>query len=831
MPESIIYRSNPDKKAIISRQGDFTYSQLFQRIQQYAQLFSAKGYSKVAIYAENRVEWFFAFYAALQNNCILITIDFMASAEDVAYILDDCQPDLIFISEAMQEPYAKVLAKSKHQPEAILFENHPPVAGYPESVWIGPADNETTAVIIYTSGTTGSPKGVMLSYTNLIVNMKAVVEAKIFHSESQVLILLPLHHIFPLLGSLMVTFYSGGTTVVSPSMQSTDLMKTLADNSVTVFIGVPRLYELIYRGLMAKINKSFLARTFLKLVYATKSRKLGKTLFKKVHTGLGGHLQFMIAGGAALNKEVGTFFYAIGFDILEGYGMTEAAPMITFPRPGRIKIGSTGEALPGMTIEIRDGEIVAKGPNVMKGYYDRPEETAEVLKDGWLFTGDLGRIDEDGFLFITGRKKEIIVLSNGKNINPVEIEQKLEFFSKAIKEVGVFIHKEMLHAAIVPDLKFLTDNSVTDINHYFREEVISPFNAELSSYKRIMQFTIVKTDLPRTRLSKLQRFKLEELIIDTENKKQTSEDPDSPEYRTVKSFIESQVDMNVSPDDHIVFDIAMDSLGKMSLIDFIEQTFGIKIDEEQLLKFPSIGKIAEYIGANKMFHKEQSGDWSGNLKDDQQVELPKYSFWLKFIVSSVRGFFSLFFKFKVKGIENIPAGPCFIAPNHQTKLDAFLVLSCLDKKTLKDTYSYAKKDHVKSRVRQFLARRTNIIVMDLSKELKESIHKMAEVVKLGKKILIFPEGTRTTTGNVGDFKKTYAIISSELAIPIVPVAISGAYEAMSSGKKKIKSGSKIVVEFLPPVYPDVMTPDLLNAEVKAKITEAVAANSKTILND
>ncbi len=828
MPESIIHRSSPDKKAIISRQGDFTYSQLLRHIQQYAQLFSTKGYSKVAIYAENRVEWFFAFYAALQNNCILIPIDFMASAEDVAYILDDCQPELIFISEAMQEAYAKVVAKSKHQPEVILFENHPPVTGQPESEWIGPDDNETTAVIIYTSGTTGSPKGVMLSYTNLLVNMKAVVEAKIFHSESQVLVLLPLHHIFPLLGSMMVTFYSGGTTVVSPSMQSTDLMKTLADNSVTVFIGVPRLYELIYRGLMAKINKSFLAKTFLKLVYATKSRKLGKTLFKKVHNGLGGHLRFMIAGGAALNKEVGTFFYAIGFDILEGFGMTEAAPMITFPRPGRIKIGSTGEALPGMTVEIRDGEIVAKGPNVMKGYYNRPEETAEVLKDGWLLTGDLGRIDEEGFLYITGRKKEIIVLPNGKNINPVEIEQKLEFFSKAIKEVGVFIHKEMLHAAIVPDLKFLTDNSVTDLNHYFREEVITPFNAELSSYKRIMQFTIVKTDLPRTRLSKLQRFKLEELIHDTENKKQASEDPDTAEYLAVKSFIESQVDMDVSPDDHLVFDIAMDSLGKMSLIDFIEKTFGIKLEEEQLLKFPSIGEIAEYIGANKLFHKEQSGDWSGNLKDDQQVELPKYSFWLKFIVASVRGFFSLFFKFKVKGIENIRTGPCFIAPNHQTKLDAFLVLSCLDRKTLKDTYSYAKKDHVKSRVRQFLARRTNIIVMDLSKELKESIQKMAEVVKLGKKILIFPEGTRTTTGNIGDFKKTYAILSSELNIPILPVAITGAYEAMSSGKKKIKSGSTIVVEFLPPVNPAGMTPDLLNAAVKARITEAVSTNSKTI---
>ena len=828
MPESMIYRSNPGKKSIISQQGDFTYSELLQHIEQYAKLFDTKGYSKVAIFAENRVEWFFAFYAALQNGCIAVPIDFMASADDVAYILDDCQPELIFISDAMKEPYAKVETKSKHHPEIILFENHPWTKDMPESAWIGPEDNETTAVIIYTSGTTGSPKGVMLSYTNLLDNIHAVVEAHIFHGESQVLVLLPLHHIFPLLGSMMVTFYSGGTAVVSPSMQSSDLMKTLADNSVTVFIGVPRLYELIYRGLMAKINKSFLAKTFLKLVYATKSRKLGKTLFKKVHDGLGGHLKFMIAGGAALNKEVGTFFYAIGFDILEGFGMTEAAPMITFPRPGRVKIGSTGEAMPNMLVEIRDGEIVAKGPNVMKGYYNRPEETAEVLRDGWLYTGDLGRFDKDGFLYITGRKKEIIVLPNGKNINPVEIEQKLEFYSKAIKEAGVFIHKEMLHAAIVPDLKFLTDSGVTDINHYFRESVMSPFNAELSSYKRIMQFTLLKTDLPRTRLSKLQRFKLEELIQDTEDKKSKSEDPDSPEYLAVKTFIESQVDMDISPDDHLVFDIAMDSLGKMSLIDFIEQTFGIKFDEEQLMKFPSIAKIAEYIKSNKLFHKEESETWSGNLKESQEVELPKASFLLRFVVSSVRGFFSLFFKYKVTGTENIPEGACFIAPNHQTKLDAFLVLSCLDNKTLKQTYSYAKKDHVKSRVRQFLARRTNIIVMDLTKDLKESIQKMAEVVKLGKKILIFPEGTRTMTGNMGDFKKTYAILSTELNISIVPVAISGAYEAMSSGKKKIKSGSKIIIEFLPPVNPAGMTPEILNSTIKEQIQKSVDINSKSI---
>jgi len=383
------------------------------------------------------------------------------------------------------------------------------------------------------------------------------------------------------------------------------------------------------------------------------------------------------------------------------------------------------------------------------------------------------------------------------------------------------MHNEMLHAVILPDFNFLSGIGVEDINQYFREQVISPFNAEMSSYKRIMQFTLVKSELPRTRLSKLQRFKFVELLEQKENKKVSSDEPNTTEYRAIKSFIESQVDMDILPDHHLVFDISMDSLSKISLIDYIEKSFGIKFDEEQLLKFPSIRKIAEYIQNNKHFHKtDQSSSWSGDLKEETDEILPKSSFLLRPIVRSVRGLFRLFFKFEGKGMENIPEGPCFFAPNHESKLDPFLVLSYLDRNTLKNTFSYAKKDHVKSRIRRYLASRTNVIVMDLSKDLKHSIQKMAEVVKQGKKILIFPEGTRTLSGNLGKFKKTYTILSTELNVPIVPVAITGAYAAMSSGSKKIKRGEKITIEFLPAIYPEGMTPEELNELVKQRIVEA-----------
>lgn len=821
MTKPIIDRSFQEKRALIFPGEETTYRKLFKRIGQYAELFKNKNYGKVAIYAENSPAWIFAFYAALQENCIAIPIDFLASADDVAYIIDDCRPELIFISSGMKEALENAYKKSKHKPEILVLGEITLDESVPESDWTGPEDEDTTAVIIYTSGTTGSPKGVMLSYTNIIENMRAVTDCRIFIAERQVMIFLPLHHVFPLVGSLMVPLYAGSTIAIAPSMQSSDLMKTFAENEVGVFLGVPRLYDLMYRGIKAKIDQSAVGRALLWLVLKTGNRKLGKKIFKKVHQGFGGHLQYMIAGGAALNKEVGHFFYGIGFDIMEGFGMTEAAPMITFPRPGHIKIGSTGQALPGLTVEIHDGEIVAKGPSLMKGYYNRPEETAEVMQDGWLHTGDLGHLDDEGFLYITGRKKEIIILPNGKNINPVEIEMKLDGFSEAIKESGVFLHNEMLHAVIFPNFSFLSENGIEDIPQYFRDKVISPFNAEMSSYKRIMQFTLVKSELPRTRLSKLQRFKFEELLEQKAEGKTAKDEPNTPEYRAIKSFIESQVDMDILPEHHLVFDISMDSLSKLSLIDYIEKTFGIKLDEEQLLKFPSVRKIAEHIQNNKLFHKtDQDSGWSGDLKDEADVTLPKSSVFLGPIVRFVRGVFRAFFRFEGKGMENIPEGPCFLAPNHETKLDAFLVLSYLDHETLKNTFSYAKKDHVDSWVRRYLASHSNVIVMDLKKDLKHSIQKMAEVVKQGKKILIFPEGTRTLTGEMGKFKKTYAILSTELNIPVVPVVVSGAYEAMSSGAKKIKRGAKITIEYLPAIHPEGMKPEELNELVKERIVEA-----------
>lgn len=402
------------KTAVITRNGHISYKEFLQRIYTYAGLYKDKSCKIIGVYGENSLEWLTAFYSGWMNDCIVVPIEYMAPIEDVAYIINDCNPDILFVSPKLEQNIKEITPMLQANPEIYYMEDFP--LSEDENIqWKMPADPDKTALIIYTSGTTGNPKGVMLSYKNLITIIDGVSkEVEIFTADRQVLILLPLHHILPLMGSLVAPFYVGSSVVICPSMQTSDLLETLQKNQVAIMIGVPRLYELIRSGLKSKIDASFLTRTVYQIARIIGNRNLSRKIFKKVHDGFGGKMMFMVCGGASLPKPVGTFYKTVGFEVLEGYGMTEAAPLITFSHPGKVRVSSPGFPMPGLAVEIRNGEIVAKGDNIMSGYYNQPEETRAALRDGWLYTGDLGYFDKDGYLFITGRKKELIVLPNGK---------------------------------------------------------------------------------------------------------------------------------------------------------------------------------------------------------------------------------------------------------------------------------------------------------------------------------------------------------------------------------------------------------------------------------
>ena len=793
------------------------------RVQQYAKMFRNIEGDKIAIYSENRPEWIFAFYAGWLNGKIVVPIDHTASIDDLAYTLNDSRPSVVFYSSPSCSMVIDVSRQLKYFPKFVCFDNLELCEISKDEYVTRDYPDDKTAIIVYTSGTTGSPKGVMLSFGNLRANCREVSgNVDIYRPDRSVLILLPLHHVLPLMGSVIMPLLIGATVVMSPSMQSADLMETLAKNQVSIIIGVPRLYEMIHKAVLAKIMQKAVGRILYKLLSIRPNKKIGRVVFKKVHQTFGGHIDIMVCGGASLPTDTGYFFKTLGFTVLEGYGMSEASPMITFNRPGRERVGTPGQRLESVQIEIVDGEILAKGPNIMQGYYNRPKETAQILEGGWLHTGDLGYLDNDGYLHITGRKKEIIVLSNGKNINPVEIEESIMATSPIVKEVAVTEYNGVLHALVGIDYNEVHDLEIDDVKNYLKETFFPEFNARQSAYKRVMQFTVIDEPLPRTNLGKIQRFKLQDLIKSDTKKPVTQPEPTFEEYVAVKKFIEEQTNFQVSANQHIEYDIALDSLGKVGVIEFILQSYGVTLTDSELVAFSNLKSLASFVAEHKTKFQVETVNWSLILKEKVQLKLPKTSISQNIIRNASKALFKLIFRFNGEGSEQIPQGPCIIAPNHQSFFDGLFVASFIKSAIMRKTYFYVKKKHVKGRFLQRMARRNNVIIMDLHNNLKESIQKLAELLKLGRNVIIFPEGTRTKDGSMGEFKKTFAILSAELNVPVVPVAISGAYEALPRGKHLPRLFSKVNVRFLKPIYPLGHTYDSLCTTVRNSIGNSLS---------
>ncbi len=810
--------------AIIWKEERISYRELLAHVAQYRELFSGMKPGKIAIFSPNRPEWAYAFFAGWADGAVVVPIDCMASADEVAFILNDCTPEVIFCSRDTESLLRLACERLTYRFTIMVFDDISVQAtqAIPDTLTI--EDTERTAVIIYTSGTTGSPKGVMLSFGNLIANIDAVsIEIPIFTPERKVLALLPMHHIFPLIGTLVAPVAVGATIAFSPGMTSDAIMATLS-HGIAIMIGVPRLYAVIRKGIMDKINQKTVTRLLFKLIRLINVRAVSKLVFRKVHDKLGGKMEYMVCGGAKLDEDVARDYKALGFEMLEGFGMTEAAPMITFTRPGRWRIGSAGEALPGLEIRIAENdEICARGPNIMQGYYNRPEETAEILREGWLHTGDVGFV-RNGFIHITGRIKEIIVLPNGKNINPAEIETKLTEMSACIAETAVLFYKEALHALIYPDFRLVSEKGILNFDEFVRWDVVDRYNRAASPAKRILQYTIVKEEIPKTRLGKIQRFKLAELVESRQNRERHAPpEPGFEEYQVIRDYMKEQTRSEIRPDDHIEIDLGMDSLDKVSLLTFLNSTFGTDIREDALLQNATVEKLAQYLREKKQKMAVEVVRWGAIFKEHVDLTLPRRWFTMNLFRNTASVLLKFYFRMRGEGAENIPEGPCIIAPNHQSFIDGLFVAIYMKYNVLKETYFYAKAKHVRNRWIRALANRNNVIVMDINRDLKQSLQKLGEVLKNGKNIIIFPEGTRTRDGRLNTFKRTFAILSRELNVPIVPVSIKGAFEAFPKGNRIPRIWSKISVTFLPAVYPEDRDYDAIADTVYQRVLDNQSA--------
>ena len=823
-----------DKTAIVYKGRNYSYTQLLQLSLRYKEEIEkcANGIElkNILIFSENSPEYIFTIYAILRIGAVVVPVDVTSTEKELKYIIKDNLPQVIFVSSDKYEFMTDVVKLIENYSPVILVLEDVDVSGVEKMpiVEIPLKTDDTPVSIIYTSGTTGSPKGVILSYKNYWSNIDGVVnEFPIYNINSRVLLILPLHHVFPFAGSILAPIYAGATIYVIENLMPETIMRTLQEGRITSMIGVPRLYESFAKGIMGKINASLPAKLIYKLASAIGSQKFSRLVFKSVHEKFGGHMEYFVSGGAALPIETGKIFKALGFYVLEGFGMTECAPMIAFTRPGEWKIGYCGRALRGAEVRIEEnGEVSVRGNNVMLGYYNRPEETAQIMRGGWLHTGDTGILHPKYGVKITGRIKEIIVTSNGKNINPVEIENSITQTSVAIKELAVFLHEDVLQAIIFPDMNTVRSNTGITIEDTVRPE-IEEYNRNAMSYKRIKRFHIVSHELPKTRLSKIQRFKLHELInLDKKVVEKEDLSNRNETYLILKQLIDDETGMDAKANDHLEIDLSLDSLGRISLIASIEEKFGVEIKETEFDALSTLEILSQYVEKNSSEIKESSVSWKEIFEhSDPNVKLPKSGCLHWFLHNFIKTVFHIFYNYKSSGKDNIPNTPCIFVANHVSTYDGVFVSSKLRWSTMKKTFFFAKDKHFKSSVSQFVAKRNNIILMDINSNVRSSLQQMYQVLKKGNSIIIFPEGTRSKSGEMKDFKDSFAILSQALNIPVVPVAIEG---AESTNKMAIpNSFSRIKIHFLAANYPSInQTAKEFKEQVSAIIAKTLKAASK-----
>ena len=853
LPEKLteIVKKFPDKIVLQIRKPEgyerHTYQDLYNNAQAIAQSLVAWGVQKndrVAILLENRPEWVFIYFGILFAGAIAVPLDPQSTSDDLKYFLENSESKIIFTSLRFETvvcnaiPAIKALQKiilldgekTKKAIEQVLFFSeffdHP--AQSLENIKILPND---IASILYTSGTTGQPKGVMLSHENFYSNFRSIEALKIFGWEHNVLSILPLHHSFPFMVTLLIPLFSQNKVTYIPSIKREEIIKCMQETNVTLFVGVPQFFYLFYQAILNEINNIpfFIRMLLLGIINITyKLRQLiginlNKLLLSKIHEKFGPCLKYFISGGARLDKNVEIFLDKIGFTLIQGYGLTETAPIVTFNPIKKVKIGSVGRAISDVSVAIIEpdesgvGEVAIRGPNIMRGYYKREQETQEVLKDHWFYSGDLGYLDQEGYLFLTGRKKELIILGTGKNISPEEVETHY-LKSRYIKELCVLPvgqgEKEKLTAVIIPDFEYFKTTGEIDINNTIKLE-LDILSQDYPLYKCIMGFVITKEKFPKTPLGKLKRHEILDKYLDElmgirpkvyKEEEVVAEDLVillSPIYQTIATVIakEKQPEKPVQLSDHLGIDLGFDSLSRIELIATLEKQFNINIPEALIAKIATIKELMLTVDrliteqkpkVTQIITQAKETLWQDILQIDPTKNitdkidlLPSWFAKIAYrLVSDCLYIIAkLMWRIKISGTENLPKDqPFILCPNHTSYLDAFLVLVSMPHWLQSRVFFLGYSIFFDVAIIRNLVKIGRIIPLDLTTNLLDTMRACSYVLRHGKTICIFPEGGRSTDGSIQPFKKGIGILARELKIQLVPIYIDGAFRALPRGK-------------------------------------------------
>jgi long-chain acyl-CoA synthetase len=843
---------------------------------------------RVAILSENRPEWVVAYLGIYLSGMAAVPLDAQISPAEWRRLIDDADARTIFVSGLLMPKLVEATKDSIPPRWIVSFD---PISGDHDARtelgglidWAEELSNplvlpecqpSEVVSIIYTSGTTGTPKGVTLTQSNIVSELQSIFGA-IHADENDVLLcLLPLQHVLASVINVLVPLYLGAQVVFADTLKRPEILQALEEAGVTILATVPQFFYLFYNRIQDELSKKsplmrILFRGMLRLnrlAIRIAGINLGKVFFSKIHQSFGTRLRLFVSGASSLDPKVAQDFHDMGFTILQGYGLTETTGACAVTRVENNAVGSVGPPLPGIEIKILSpdetgtGEILIRGPIIMKGYYKHPAATEEAIRDGWFHSGDLGRFDAKGNLFVTGRKKEVIVLPNGKNIYPDELETHY-LQSPFIQEMAVIgissSHErgERLHAVVVPNFDYLKTKKIANAREALRDQIAGLSN-QLPKYKRLMSYQIQGEPLPRTTTRKIKRLELKKQA--ESGQLQSAESAPAPvasgpEYGALMdSAVGREVihcmretyhrDTPIDPGMNMELDLGFDSMERVELLASLEQTLNLELPDDFGADIFTVRDLILQLEQQAGVAPRAGGisrqSWKSILSEESLRNEETIPLHISGAAGSILkhvclrliycGLLRTLLRLEARGLEHLPEkGPYLICPNHQSYLDPFVLTSVLSYRIFRRMFFVGYSVFFNRRFMKLFARLTNIVPIDPDAQLLRAMKAGAFGLRKGLILCIFPEGGRTFDGELQEFKKGAAILSRELAVPIVPVAIEGTYQVWPRDSLRIRP-HKVIISFgelILPSQSDAADPyqadtDRLRASVESLIRDS-----------
>jgi long-chain acyl-CoA synthetase len=770
---------------------------------------------KVGLWGENRIEWCALAYATWHAGGTIVPLMHVATDTEIQNVIKAARLDCLFISPQLnkQGDFGVPAVFDMDLTERSQSERTTLGRWLAESrfgsapVEALPVNDDDLAILIFTSGTTGNPKGVMLSHLNIRTNVIDTVDIIPGSKGDHIVSILPLSHMFEFVAGFTIAHVKGMCISYPESLKPDDVMKELSVHKANLMAAVPLFFEVIDRTIQEKLRQlpAFLQKIFAAIGPLVKRYpRLGKVVFGKVHRVFGGSIKYFASGGAKIDPAVIDRFQSLGFPMLQGYGLTETSPIISFTTyEDRLKTGSVGKIVPSVEIKIEnpnaggEGEICVKGPSVFKGYFENEEATRQVIKNGWFHTGDIGKLDRDGFLYITGRAKDIIVTPNGKNVYPEEVEEVLKK-STLFTEVTVLGldqgRGETVHAVVVPS-PALPAGREAQKQAVLRE--IERLSQELSDYKRVQDFTISPQELPKTATRKVRKHLLKEMIVrgqlgekssglDSESGRSKLDRSSAPQAWLEQKLSEISKRPEIWLEAHLKHDLGMDSLTFMEIISSLEGHWNVAVPDHDLEKILTVKDLVDRIedktktsptavasaGAKTPFDYRRNNSWSMNA--------------IRWLLHGlvIRPFMCLFFRFRVEqGPVSLEQPGLVLTPNHSSHLDLLTILASIPLKRLNKTYAVAADDYFfDKKWKAFIVRVLfNAIPFERKARPEKGFKVCEDILRHGGSLVIFPEGTRSLSGELNKFKPGVGRLLASQHYSAVPAYIVGAYQAFPKG--------------------------------------------------